>query len=113
LIPSLHRFSSASQQTTYLIEEIEDADHFPASNPLQYNSLGPLVTSVLEESVHPYNHVRTQPGVIWDIDDEESVTEDQSNDREDEWGDIEEEPSDEEDGEDDEGSVEGNEQNRS
>jgi hypothetical protein len=55
------------------MEEIEDADHFTASNPLQYNSLGPLVTNVLEESVCPHNHVRTQPGVIWDIDDEESV----------------------------------------
>ena len=70
LMPNHNRFSSTSQRTICIMEEIEDIDRFPASNSLQYDPFGPLVIKVPEGSVD------TRPGVIWDIDDEESALED-------------------------------------
>src|SRR5882762_5860585 len=112
LMPAYNRFSSASQQTILIIKEIEDIVHSPAIRPLPYNALGPLVIKtplVIEADIGSLqtNELGPGPGVIWDVDNEESVIEDQNFGIDDEQEDNEEEPSDEEDGEDDKGSEDG------
>ena len=59
LMPNYNRIFSASQQTVMIMEEVQDADHAPAVNPLPYDPLGPLMVEVLDGSVLRANNAST------------------------------------------------------
>jgi hypothetical protein len=63
LLHDMYLPSSLSQQTV-LIEEIEDIDHSPAINPIEYCPLGPLVIKADGPQAD---------GLIWDIKDVDST----------------------------------------